>query len=120
MKDLNVTAKAPKVNKENPPEASVTVPWGETAEETIQLYGSEPVNSNALANAVVGIQSGIRRDLEAGKDQAFIADHFKSWKLGVAIARTVDVTKAIMDQWPTWSEERKSQFLADLKAKGKK
>lgn len=115
MKDVTISAKAPKVNKENPPLANATVRWGDTAEETIQLYGSDPVNSNALANAIVGVQSGIRRYLEAGKSQEEIAAAFKGWKLGVAITRVVDPTKAIMDQWPTMTSQERAEFLKKLK-----
>jgi len=115
MKDVTISAKAPKVNKENPPEASVTVKWGDTAQETIQLYESDPVNSNALANAIVGVQSGIRRYLEAGKSQEEIAAAFRDWKLGVAITRVVDPTKAIMHKWPTMTSQKRAEFLKKLK-----
>lgn len=110
-KQITVTAKAPKVDKTG--EATVTV--GETAKESIELFGDEAVNSNALANATVTVQSGVRRMLTAGKSAEEIQDAFSNWKLGVAIVRVADPTAAIMAKWPTMSKEERAEFLSKLK-----
>lgn len=111
-KQVTISAKAPKVGKTG--EATIT--FGETAEESIEMFGGDAVNSNALANATVTIQAGIRRLLTAGKSPEEVQSAFSGWKLGVAIARVADPAAAILAQWPTMSKEDKAAFMSKLKA----
>ena len=119
-KQITVSAKAPDKESGTSVEGSATINWGEIPEETVELYGGEAVDSNALASAVVTIQGGIRRMLRAKKTPAEIQASFDGWKLGVAIARVSDPTAAILAKWPTMSEEERAAFIKDLKSSEKK
>ncbi len=118
-KQITVSAKAPREDGTSM-EGVATVPWGEIPEETVEMYGGEAVDSNALASATVTIQGGIRRMLRAGKTPEEIQTTFGDWKLGVAIARVSDPTAAIMAKWPSMSEEERAEFLQKLKKSEKK
>jgi len=119
-KQMTISAKAPDKESGTSLEGSATINWGEIPEETVELYGGEAVDSNALASAVVTIQGGIRRMLRAKKTPAEIQASFDGWKLGVAIARVSDPTAAILAKWPTMSEEERAAFIKDLKSSEKK
>jgi len=123
MKQHTIEAAAPPPKGVDGPTmtGSATINWGETPEETVELYGGAAVDSNALASAVVTIQGGIRRLLRAKKTPEEIQATFgANWKLGVAIARVSDPTAAILAKWPTMSEEERAAFIKDLKSSEKK
>ena len=114
---IEVSAKVPA--KDGLPEmsATVAVEFGETAEESIQLFGDEAINSNAIANGKVVIQSGIRRMLKAGKSQDEIQETFNTWKLGTALSPTkVDVMSASLAKFKSATPEQQAEFLEKLKA----
>jgi len=99
--------------------AEIEVQTGETAKEAIELFGDEAVLSNANANWVVTLQSGIRRMLVAGKSQEEIQKEIGTSKMGVSRAKTgVSAQVAIKKQWANWSDEERKKFIADLKAQG--
>jgi len=118
-KVLKVSAKDPGMEKgkkvREPSSATIELQTGETAKESIEMFGDEPVLSNANANWVVTIQGGIRRMLAAGKSQAEIQKEIGSSKMGVSRARTADPQAAIKKQWATWSPEQRAAFIKEMK-----
>ena len=62
----------------------VTVKFGETAQESIEMFGDEAVNSNALAKWIVILQGNIRSALKRGEAPVDIASRLSNAKLGVA------------------------------------
>ena len=113
MKVLQVSAKAS--GEEGAPTAVVSVNTGDNAEESIKMFGSENVNSNANANWTVTIQAGMRRLLKAGKSQEEIQAAYADAKMGVALARVSDPTSAILAKWPSMTEADRTDFLKKLK-----
>ena len=97
--------------------AKIEVQTGETALEAIELFGDEAVLSNAVANWVVTLQSGIRRMLVAGKSQEEIQKEVGDSKMGVSRAKTgVSAQTAIKKKWAGWSSEERAAFIKELKA----
>lgn len=119
MKEMTISTKAPKVNKE----ATVTVSVPETAEEAIQMYGGEAVKSNALRNWVVTLQAGVRRGLEKGKSEAELKEVFKSAKMGAVTmvgGGIVDPLQAALAKSATMTPEELQAFIKQLQAQAKK
>ena len=113
MKEMTISTKAPKVNKE----ATVTVTIPETAEESIQMFGSEAVNSNSLRNWVVTIQAGVRRGLEKGKSEAELKEIFKSAKMGAVTmigGGIIDPLQAALAKSATMTPEELQAFIKKL------
>lgn len=113
MKEMSISTKAPKVNKE----ATVTVSVPETAEEAIQMYGGEAVKSNALRNWVVTLQAGVRRGLEKGKSEAELKEVFKSAKMGAVTmvgGGIVDPLQAALAKSATMTPEELQAFIKQL------
>jgi len=107
-----ITAKAPKLGKE----CTVFVPFGETAAESIEMFGDSAVNSNAFANHRVIVQSGVRRALEAGKAEEEIVKIFADAKMGVATsAGAVDPVQASLSKYKLMTADERREYLASLK-----
>lgn len=112
-KVMEVSAKSPKLEKET----AVVVNFGETAEESIEMFGGESVNSNAFANWRVTVQAGIRRGHEAGKTDEQIMDEFANAKMGVAVAGgRVDPIQASLAKFKTMNKEEQAGYLEKLRA----
>ena len=124
-KVLKVTAKDPGLEKgkkvREPSSATIEVQTGETAKESIDLFGDEAVLSNSNANWVVTLQGGVRRMLVAGKSQAEIQKEIGGSKMGVSRVRgdSGATTKAkYIAMYKAASPEDKAKLLAELKATG--
>jgi hypothetical protein len=110
---IEVSAKAPKISKE----ATVLVDLGENAADAIARFGEEVVFSNYLANVKIGVQSGIRRYLEAGLDGNAIQAKFDSFKPGVTLDRVVDPIAAMAAKLSKMTPEEREAAFAALRAK---
>lgn len=108
-----VTAKAPKIDKE----ATVIVDLGENVEDAIARFGADVVFSNYLANVKIGVQSGIRRYLDAGLDANAIQAKFDSYKPGVTLDRVVDPVAAMAAKLAKMTPEEQEAALEQLRAK---
>jgi len=108
-----VSAKAPKIEKE----ATVVVDLGENLEDAVARFGAEVVFSNYIANVKIGVQSGIRRYLEAGKTNEEIQTVFDTYKPGVTMDRVVDPVAALAAKFSKMSPEEQAQAFEDLKAR---
>lgn len=108
-----VTAKAPKVEKE----ATIIVDLGETVEDAIARFGAEVVFSNYLANVKIGVQSGIRRYLEAGIAAGDVQAKFENYKPGVTLDRVVDPIAAMAAKLQKMTPEEREAAFAALRAK---
>ena len=108
-----VTAKAPKLDKE----ATIMVDLGESLEDATARFGSEVVFSNYIANVKIGVQSGIRRYLEAGLDQAGVQAKFDTFKPGVTMDRVVDPIAALANKFAKMTPEEQAEAFAQLRAK---
>jgi hypothetical protein len=110
---VEVSAKAPKISKE----AKILVDLGENAEDAIARFGAEVVFSNYLANVKIGVQSAIRRYLEAGLDQDAIQAKFENYKPGVTLDRVVDPIAAMAAKLAKMTPEEQEAAFAALRAK---
>jgi len=95
--------------------ATIEVQTGETAKESINMFGDEAVHTNSNANWVVTIQGGIRRLLIAGKSQDEIQKEIGETKMGVSRVRSADHTAAIKKQWATWDAAARAAFIKEMK-----
>jgi hypothetical protein len=114
MKDLVITTKAPKVNKE----ATVTLQQPETAAEAIQVFGDEVVRSNAVRNWVVTAQATVRRGLEKGLSEAELQAKMKDAKMGLATligGGIVDPLQAALAKAATMNAEELAAYIKQLK-----
>jgi len=115
-KQMEVTAKVPA--KDNKPEMSggCVVQYGETAVESISMFGDEAVNSNAFAAWRVTLQAGIRRSLIAGKTAEQIQAEFGNAKMGVAVmGAKVDPITASLAKFKTMTKEEQSAYIKALR-----
>ncbi|MCK5607072.1 hypothetical protein KAR91_34630 [Candidatus Pacearchaeota archaeon] len=112
-KEMVVSAKAPKIDKEG----SVTVQTGKTVEEATQMFGGEQVLSNANANWRVTLQAAVRRYLTAGKSPEEIQGLLGSAKMGVATERISDPLAAATAKFETLDEAGQKAFIKQLKEK---
>lgn len=116
----SVEIKATATKLEGKPSAVIYVDFGETAEESIQLFGSEVVNSNFVGSARITAQAAIRRMLEAGKTPEEITVKMKEWKPGVALERVTDPIAAATAKYMTMDVEEQQAFIKKLKQAAKK
>ena len=125
MQKLRVTALVPekrdasgKVTQKQLGPATIEVPFGETATESIQMFGDEPVNSNAAANFVVKLQGNIRTGLKKGEVEAQLQARLGSVKMGVAIAKTaVDPEMAWLAKYQMSTPEERKKMKRELEKK---
>ena len=116
MKDLQITAKAGKDKDAKSATISLSVP--ETLTEAIQVYGEEPILTQAMSAFVVDEQSRIRANIKAGMTPEAIQEARKDDKMGVKLPRaSADPTARIKSDWDKIPADVKKKLLADLKAK---
>jgi hypothetical protein len=108
---VEVTAKAPKIEKE----ATIVVDAGENLQDARDRFGDEVVFSNYLANIKIGVQSGIRRYLEAGLSQEAIQEKFSNWKPGVTMDRVVDPVATLASRFAKMTPEEQAAAFKELK-----
>lgn len=113
-----ISAKLPPKEGRNTEElnATVIVMCGETAEESIEMFGDDAVNSNAFANWRVTLQSNIRSSLGAGQDQDAIQEKLGSARMGVATAGgRVDPQAAFIAKFKMSTQEEQAEMLDALR-----
>jgi len=123
MKKVQVVAQVPekkdkegKITQKALGPATVEVDYGETAEESIKMFGDEPMNSNAFANWRVTLQSNIRSNLKAGLDLKAIQTKLGQAKMGVAQAGVkIDPVQAYIARFASETPEGQQKMLAELK-----
>jgi len=127
MKKVEVSAQVPekkegdKVVQKHLGPVTIMVDYGETAEESVKMFGAEPVNSNAFANWRVTIQNNIRAALKQGLDQKAIQAKLGTAKMGVAqTGAKVDPIQAYLGMFQTATPEEQQKMLADLQARAAK
>lgn len=108
-----VSAKAPKINKE----ATIVVDLGENLADATARFGEEVIFSNYLANAKIGVQSGIRRYLEGGLSQEEIQAKFDNYKPGVTMDRVVDPIAVMAAKLQKMTPEEREAAFAQLREK---
>ena len=113
MEVKEISAKSPKLDRET----AVVVNYGETIEESVEMFGGEAVNTNAYANWRVTLQAAIRRGHEANKTDEQIQDELAEAKMGVAVTgAAVDPIQASLLKFKTMNEEEQADYLEKLKA----
>lgn len=110
---VEVKAKTPKTGKE----AAIMVDLGENMQDAADRFGADVIFSNYLANVKIGIQSGIRRYLEAGKSQQEIQQMFSNYKPGVTMDRVVDPIAALARKMAAATPEEQAAMFEELKKK---
>ena len=118
MKQMTVEATVPANAEKGVKEmsASVNVDYGETAEESIQMFGGDAVNSNAFANWRVTLQSSIRSALKAGLSVDEIQARLAQAKMGTTIAGVkVDPQQAFIAKFKTATPEKQAEMLEMLR-----
>lgn len=124
MSTLTVAAKVPankeKGTKELGP-CTVTINTGATAEEMIQMFGSEAVKSNAEANWAVTLQANVRAGLKKGETSEQIQARLKDAKMGVATRGVkIDPIQAYLAQFQGAKPADQKKMLADLQKRAAK
>jgi len=108
-----VSAKSPKLERNT----VIMVNYGGTVEESIEMFGADAVNSNALANWIVTLQAGIRRAHKAGKTDDEIQELLGSAKMGVAVSGgQIDPIQASLAKFKTMNAEEQAEYLDKLRS----
>ena len=96
--------------------ATVLVDYPEGFEEALEMFGEEPVLSNAFGNWRVVLQGNIRAELKAGNDQDAIQSKLGGAKMGVAQAGgRVDVQTAFIAKFKTATPDKQAEMLEMLR-----
>lgn len=113
MKQVEITAKAPKVDKT----ATIKVNFPETTEEAVELYGEAPCISNICAAATIKVQASMRAGLsaETPKSVEEIQKALENYKLGMVTRTKKDPIQAMLDKEMTQDEVMAT--IQKLKAK---
>jgi hypothetical protein len=107
-----VSAKSPKLDRET----VIIVNYGKDVDESVEMFGADAVNSNALANWIVTLQAGIRRAHSAGKTDDEIQELLGNAKMGVAVSGgRADPIQASLAKFKTMNEDERAAFLEKLK-----
>jgi hypothetical protein len=94
----------------------IAVNFGETLEESVEMFGPEAVNSNAFAGWRVTLQAAIRRGHDAGKTDEQIQAELRTAKMGVAVAGVaVDPIQASLARFKLMNAEEQADFLEKLR-----
>jgi len=89
----------------------------ENARKSIEMFGADAVNSNALANWIVTLQAGIRRAHKAGKTDDEIQELLGSAKMGVAVSGgQIDPIQASLAKFKTMNAEEQAEYLDKLRS----
>lgn len=107
---MNVTAKCPKINKE----ATIEYNFGENVQDAISMFGEEVVYNGFKADAVVTLQSAIRRYLEKGQDPAVLSSEWKPGQKAPSIA--ADPKATALAAFAKMSQEDKEALIAQIRA----
>lgn len=122
-KEVLITAKVPADEKKGTKEMNgqVTVNYGDTAAECIEMFSDEAVKSNSFANWRVTVQGNIRSALKRGVTPEALQDLLGASKMGVAQAgATVNPVEAYIAQFASATPEKQAEMLKDLQAGAKK
>lgn len=114
-----ITAKiAPATPEATPPCAEVTYDFGDNLDAAVAKFGAEVVYNGFVADATIGVQAIIRRELKAGNtDQASIQAKVSAHVPGTAAPRTqVDALTVLKRQLGGMSREDAMKLLGELKA----
>lgn len=123
MKKIQVSALVPekkdaqgKVTQKLLGPVSVEVEYGETAAESIKLFGDEAVNSNAFANWRVTLQANIRGCLKRGEGAAAIGARLATAKMGVAVVGgKVDAEAAFKAKYLAATPDERKRMIQTLR-----
>lgn len=124
MKKIAVSALVPekkdasgKVTQKQLGPISVEVEYGETAAESIKMFGDEAVNTNAFANWRVTLQANIRGALKRGEDPKTIATRLATAKMGVAVTGgKVDAEAAFKAKFLAANPDERKKMIESLRA----
>jgi len=95
---------------------TVEVDFGETAAESIKLFGDEAVNSNAMANWRVTLQANIRGALKRGEQPNAIQARLGSAKMGVAVqSGKIDAESAFKAKFLAATPDDRKKMIAQLR-----
>lgn len=122
-KEVLITAKVPENKEKGIKEMNgqVTVNYGETAAECIEMFSDEAVKSNSFANWRVTVQNNIRAALKKGITPEGLQELLGASKMGVAQAgATINPIDAYIAQFASSTPEKQAEMLKDLQAGAKK
>ena len=114
MKNLTISAKLGKTGEEH----SIKMPFPETLDEMVDVWGEEVVYGQAKANIIVGLQGNIRSRVGSEKDPkegAALQESFADYKPGIRQPGVARVEK-LKERISKMSPEQKAALLAELTA----
>lgn len=96
--------------------ATIFVNYPETLDEANEMFGAEPMLTNAFANWKVVVQGGIRTGLKAGLDAKGLQDKLGSAVMGIATAGgKVDNQAAFIAKFGISTPEKQAELLEMLR-----
>ena len=113
---MEILTKAPKIKDAQTGEvaqATFEHDFGANLDEATQKYTADVIYKKFVSSCVIDAQSRVRAMLEAGMPESEIQAKMKEWKPGVSM-RTSDPVASLINNWESFSDERKAQILAQL------
>ena len=94
---------------------SLTVETGVTAEESIKMFGGDPVKTNADANWRVVLQGNMRSGMKKGETPQQLQNRLGTAKMGVAAKGIkVDPIEAYAAMFSTATPAEQKKMMEDL------
>jgi hypothetical protein len=98
---------------EKGPSVSVEYDFGDTPEETNELFGADIVYAYAKRGLVIAVQSHLRGLLRSGKSVDEIRELAPQWKPGTPRAKTSPEDK-MRAEWAKMSSDDRAALLREL------
>ena len=123
MKQLEVTAQVPeakdsegKITQKAIAPMTILVNYPETIEEAKQMFGEEPILTNAFQHWKVTLQANMRGGMKKGEDQATLQTRLGSAKMGVATqGAKIDPETAYMLKFKNADAAGRKKMIEDLR-----
>ena len=93
--------------------ASMHYDFGETLQESVDLFGENVVHSAFASDARISLQGLIRGALDRGEDPEGIATRLASWKPGVTMPRISDPVAALKAQFDACGTEEEKRAIVE-------
>ena len=95
---------------------SVDYNFGKTLKESIDLFGEDVVHNNFQAQAVISLQSLLRRGIKGEKNDEEIAKMAMDWKPGMKTVTRKSAQEKIKDAFGGMTDEDRKALLKELRS----
>ena len=97
--------------------ASVKFDFGDSLSDMVDNFTEDVITSNFKANAIIGLQAFIRRQLTLDKTEEEILELVLAWKPGIKASRASDPIGTLLKKTDNMDVTQIEDLIAQLQAK---